>query len=220
VNAARRVVVEAAFTEAERPIVAAVDGQLAACLAAASGAPWDIDVRRRDRIDSVDARDGPTLAIASLATELGNVDESLASIGARWHERLASLVQDGVPAVIVCTVFRRAAAPLPTRGPVASAPPIERIRRLDRLAVDLSQATGAWVADLDRVFAHFGARQLEADPRTGGAIAAEVAAWTIVSTAFATGLDDLLALDAQERARAFLGDLAGVPAFVGRRLRR
>jgi hypothetical protein len=57
---------------------------------------------------------------------------------------------------------------------------LERIRRLNLLAAEVSHETGAAVIDFDRHFAHVGARALQTDYRLRGAEAAEAAARIIV----------------------------------------
>lgn len=213
----RAIVVDAAVAEAERPLVAAAAKLLADAFAAA-GDPARVELNWRDGLAALDAARAPTIAIASMQLELDRGDEPLEATAARWRERLDALVRGGVPLVVVCTVFRHAGEPLPARA--AGAPPsrIERIRRLDRLAIELSHDTGARVADLDRVVAHIGARRIGADHRLANPVAAEFAAWTIVRAALAGGLDDLAAPQVQERARAWLGELWDLARFVSRRL--
>ena len=209
-------VVDAAVAAVEHPVLDAFASQLADCLAHASGDRWSVDVRAHARIESLAPGDGSHVVVASLQCELDGGD-TIAEVDARWGERVSALVPRSA-AVLLCTIARTVTTPLPALA-AAESTPLERLRRLDRLAVDLSHATGAAVADIDRVVAYFGARSLGCDHRLGTAPAAEVAAWTLVATLVALGtLDDFAGPGATERAAAFLGNLAGLPRFVHKRM--
>jgi hypothetical protein len=212
------IVVEAAVTATERPAIAAAAKLLADALDGA-GVRAGIEVRWQDGLASLDADRAPTLAIASMQLELNRDDEPLPATEARWRERLATLVRV-VPIVIVCTILRRAADPPRPAAERAPMSRIERIRRLDRMAIELSHDTGARVADVDCMVAHVGARRIGADHLLANAVAAEVAAWTIVRTVLAGGLDDLVPPEIQERARASLGEPWNLAKFVLLRLQR
>ncbi|MEO8487357.1 MAG: hypothetical protein ABI585_13580 [Betaproteobacteria bacterium] len=212
------ILVDAAVSVAERPVVAAFRRQFAECLVHASGDPWQVEARVHDTIDTLAPGNGAAIVVASLQTELDGAD-TIDAIGARWRERLRALVPHAA-SVLLCTIARCVEAPLPAHAQAAM-PPIERIRRLDLLAVELSHDTGAAVADVDRIVAHIGARTLGADHRLASAAAVEVAAWTILATLVSGGtLDDHAGPGATERARGYLGTLAGIAGFVRRRLSR
>ncbi len=216
-NAAPAIAIDAAVADTERPALAAVAEQLAECLAAASGHPWSVYAHARDGLSAIDPAGGATVAVASLLPELARTDEPLAATQARWRAHLDALARHGIPAV-VCTIFRRVEAAPP--GARAASETIERIRRLDLVAAELSHDTGASVADIDRVLAHLGARQLATDHRLGGALAAEVAAWTIVSALLDGPLDGVVDADVLQRAQAYQGPLWEIDRLVNRRLRR
>lgn len=212
------IVVDAAVAATERGAVDAAAKLLADALDEA-GMRASVEVRWRDGLASLDATHAPTIAVASMQLELERDDEPLAATEARWRERLAPLVRD-VPVVIVCTILRQVAEP-----PRAGAEPgrmsrIERIRRLDRMAIELSHDTGARIADVDCMVAHVGARRVGADHRLANAVVAEVAAWAIVRAVLAGGLDDLVAPEIQEAARASLGEPWNLARFVSLRLAR
>lgn len=216
-NATPGIVIDAAVADTERPAVTAVAEQLAECLAAASGHPWNVEARLRDGIAAIDPAGDATVAVASLLPELARSGEPLAAMQARWRAHLDALAQRGIPAV-VCTIFRHVSPPQGGSREAAAAT-IERIRRLDILAAELSHDTGASVADVDRVLAHLGARQLATDHRLGGPIAAEAAAWTIVSALLDGPLDAVVGPDVLQRAQAFQGRLWEIDRLVNRRLR-
>ena len=211
------IVVEAVVADSERPAVVAAGEQLGECLRAASGHDWPIDVRFRPTIGSVAATGRPTLALLSLLPELAMPKASPEQVHARWRAQL-SLLAGVVPALFVCTIFRhvgRVGDPQSATG----AGTLERIRRLDLLAAELSHETGIGVIDIDRVFAHVGARDLQADYRLEGRLAAEVAAHTIVAAILDLGLDDVVPPAVLLRAREYQGNLWTIYAYVARRLR-
>lgn len=233
-NAPASLLIDAIVSDTERPALVAASEQLRECLGAASGSTWPVAVRFRDSLAAIDAHDRPTVVIASLLPELALNSEPLAATEARWREQLLSLAPMAIPAVLICTIFRRLANPgadpvatqlanpvpdrPPTRPPDSQGPTLERIRRLNMLAIELSHDTGAGIVDIDRMFAHLGARPLATDHRLAGRVAAEVAAYTIVSSIVGFGLDDVISPQIQERAQQFRGDLWDVGRFIERRL--
>lgn len=207
--------VDAAVADVERPVVAAFARQLGDCLTHASGDRWEVEARVHGALDTLAPDDG-RIVVASLQTELAG-DDAPADVEQRWGAKLAAL-SPRASAVLLLTIVRRVDPSLPA-SPNGATPAIERIRRLDLCAIELSRATGAAVADLDRVFAYFGTRQLQCDHRLQGPVAAEAAAWTILATLVSLGtLDDYAGPGATERARAWLGRLPELPRFVQRRL--
>jgi hypothetical protein len=216
----RALLIDAVVDDAERPALVAASEQFGECLGAASGSDWQIRLRFRDSVSAIDPREPPTVAIASLLPEIARYDDSLSAIEERWREHLQSLAQYAIPAVFLCTIFRYVAANAPERNLDSPPTTIERIRRLNLFAAELSHDSGAGVIDIDRVFAHLGARQLKTDYRLTGPIAAEVAAYAIVSSVLAFGLDDLIPPEIQERAREFQGSLWQIGALLNRRLSR
>ncbi len=94
----------------------------------------------------------------------------------------------------------------------------ERIRRLNLFALELSHDTGVGIIDIDRALTHIGARQLGADYRLAGRIAAEVAAHTIVGSILLAGLDDAAAPEVLHGAAQFQGALWQIGTLLQRRL--
>ena len=137
------------------------------------------------RLSAVDL--SATIVIASLMPELARDDEPVPQIVRRWRENVSPLIAATIPAVFVCTVFRCIA-----NYPAISKPEeltlIERIRRLNLVAVELSHETGAMVIDIDRIFAHLGARALRTNYLLNGPAAAEVAGHALLRT---SSLQDL-----------------------------
>jgi len=208
-------VIEAVVDDDERPALEAAAAQLRDGLAVAAGEPWQVAVRFVRSLDDVARADPPTVVVASFLPEVAHAEEPIASVEARWRSGLSALAARGDPPVLLCTVFRYVGADS-TSGDVAAVR--ERIRRLALLAIDLSHDTGAAVVDIDRVFAHVGARVLDTDCRLRGRAAAEAAGHAIVSGVLGLDLDDVIPPQTQERAVELQGTVDQLDRFVERRL--
>jgi hypothetical protein len=212
-SVAAPLLIEAVVHDVERPALVAASEQLEECLGTATDGAWPIRLSFRGSAAEVDGPSRPTIVVLSLLPEVAGNDEPLSRTEARWRERLASLAGAGIPCVLICTIFRH--VPENERSLT-----IERIRRLNLLAAELSHDTGVGVADIDRVLAFLGGRALQTDYRLGGPMAAEVAAYTIVASILAAGLDDFIPPDVQDRARKYQGSIREIGALVRRRLKR
>jgi len=204
--------IEAETDEAERPAILAGAQQLAEALAAATSAEWPIQLRFWAPGEAAATSAPGAVLVLSLLPEAGR-DEPFAETEARWRVRLADLVTGSAP-VLLCTVFRHVAE----RRSEDGARIVERIRRLNRMAAELSHDFGVNVVDIDRAFAHIGGRTLQTDYRLSGRLAAEVGGHTLTWSLLALGLDDIIPPKVQERASAFEGGLQQINALVGRRL--
>ena len=91
-------------------------------------------------------------------------------------------------------------------------------RRLNLLAIEVSHRCGVFVVDIDKIFAHVGARQIETDFRLAGRKAAETAGYAIVAAILAGGLDNAAPPQVQEMAIELHGPLSDIGLVVGRRL--
>jgi hypothetical protein len=210
-----QIVLEALVDDAERPALIVAAELLSESLGQASGGPaWSVRLGLHAPGAGLGADTGPTAVIVSLLPEVASLGEPIAETEARWRVYLGGLLAAGVP-VLVCTVFRHVAG-RPAAG--APSPVVERIRRLDRMVVDLSHEFGVGVIDIDRAFAHIGGRTLQTDYRLAGVLAAEVAGHAIAWSLLSFGLDEAVDPDLQEKAKAFLGGLPQIDALVGRRL--
>lgn len=209
--------IEALTHPAEQPALVAAAEQLSEWLGAATGAAaWPVRLSLRPPGDAAAVAPGATVVIASLLPELGQPSAAGQDAPARWGGYLGALEASGAP-IFICTIFRHVA----DRRPDGRATPLlERIRRLNRMAFDLSRARGVGVIDIDRAFAHIGARPLGTDYRLGGVLAAEVAGHAIAWSLLSGGLDAVVPAEAQETARARLGDLSQIDRIVSRRLER
>ncbi len=154
------------------------------------------------------ARQAPAVSILSL---LGLVTApiGMAELATLWLRQLAALQQAGTGPVFLCTIFRHVprSAALPEAERWARQ---ERIRRLNLLAAELSQATGVGVIDLDRAFAHIGGGLLQTDFRLGGGIAARVGGDVIAGALLAEGLDDVVPVEVLQQAQEWRGGLPGL----------
>lgn len=154
---------------------------------------------------------GPSaIVIASLRADADLLEAPLDAIVARWPPRLAMLREGGHGAILMPTLFRHVA------DPAARPALVERIRRLNLIAVALSRTHGVQIVDVDRAFALVGARALATDYRGHGPIARDVAAHAIVAAILATGLDAQVSAERQERARARNGGRETVAAILAR----
>lgn len=215
-TAARRIMLEAAVSATERAAIGAAQARLADALSFGSGEAWTVDVRWCEGIAVVGSDASATIAIASMQLELARTDEPLPAIEARWRAALARAAAS-VPVVVVCTVLRVVAEPTPPGAGAAETASIERIRRLNRLLLDLSHDVGVRVADIDRALAHLGARTLATDHRLASPAGASAAGWSVALAAIAPALDGIVPPDVQERARKRLGSVSELAATLAAR---
>jgi hypothetical protein len=152
-----------------------------------------------------------SIVIASLLPDLFG-EEAWPQTQGRWRAQVAPIAADEAPPIFLCNVFRYVAG-----NP--RHPSVERIRRLNLLAIELSHDFGLNIVDIDRVFAHLGAQELRTDCRLTGPIAAEVAGYVIVDAILATMPDHLIPPEVQDVARRFQGPVEKVRDLVARRLR-
>ncbi len=204
--------IEAEVDACEHPAMLAGAQQLAQALHAATGADWPIQLRYWEPGTAPPISEPGSVIVLSLLADVDR-DEPFAQTEARWRARLAQL-STGTAPVLVCTIFRH----LADRRSPAGLKRIERIRRLDRMAADLSRDLGATVVDIDRAFAHIGGRVLQTDYRMSGRLAAEVGGHALVLCILSQALDDVVSAEVQDRARAFQGGLREINTLVSRRL--
>ena len=181
---------------------------------AAAGAPWPIQLNFRSPGSPLSGEATPSAVIVSLLPEVARVAEPIADTDARWRSYLDGLMAGGAP-VFVATVFRHV-NDRPRDG--RPSPTLERIRRLNRMALDLSHDLGVGIVDIDRAFAHIGGRTLQTDYRLTGVLAAEVGGHTIAWSLLSFGLDDTIDPQVQEGAKRVLGGLQQIDVLVNRRL--
>ncbi|HEY3732106.1 MAG TPA: hypothetical protein VGL28_12680 [Steroidobacteraceae bacterium] len=145
------------------------------------------------------ADDGCDVLCLSMFPELSRPRGDWQAIEAQWRVAVAGLrdreIERGASVYIV-TLFRYT-----TAGDHALLP---MLRRLNLLAVHLSQEFGLFVIDIDRIFAHAGGRQLSADVRLASAAARRSAADAIVERLLSTGIDQVVEPAAIQAARNWL----------------
>jgi hypothetical protein len=207
---------DARVDEAEQPAVIAAAELLSESLGrAAGGGPWPVQLNFRPPGAPPQEGATPSAIITSLLPEVAAPGEPIAETQARWRAHLDALLAAGAP-VFLCTVFRHL-NDRPRDGRVS--PVLERIRRLNRMALDLSHDIGVGVIDIDRAFAHIGGRTLKTDYRPTGVLAAEVGGHTIAWSLLSFGLDDVVDPSLQEKAKQVIGSLQQIDILVNRRLK-
>lgn len=172
-----------------------------------AGCPVRVALRSLAR-DALPEGGGRHVAILSLSSELAAAPESVEAARTRWTQRIERLQGSGVPCVL-CTVFRHTGARIPGHPD----PLGRRIAQLNLLAAQLSQATHASVADVDRCLCELGARALRTDFRIGTGAAATLAGHAIARAVLMEALEGQLPPQALERASETLGS---VRAFIRR----
>lgn len=163
--------------------------------------PQDYEIAKGTRVD---------IYIASMLAELARPPETRALTLARWTERIRYL-QDHVGHVFLCTIFRHVESRM-LDG--ARHETLARIRMLNLLVADLSQALDVGVIDIDCALAAFGARQLGTDHRLQGPSAATVAGHTIAAAILGANLDDLIDHALQDGALRALGGTGALAQVV------
>lgn len=202
--------VDAFVTTGEQPMMIAAGEQLSEALRDDAERPWPVRLSFSS-FDTEGAAPGPIVVTSLLADAMSL--EPLATVEAVWRDRLAKGLAGADRIVVLCTVFRvvgdRQARPIL----------IERIRRLNLLAAELSQAFNTYVVDLDRTLSFFGAATLQSDFRLVGHRAAEAAGHAVVTTLFAAGLGGLVPVERQAIGAKRHGGLHQLAAVVEPRLR-
>ena len=203
---------------AEHPPFQAAARHLSQLLGAASGVDYQVRLNLRPSLNLRDIAGEPGVIIISLLNEAGRAQSDWSELAARWRGQAAALVAGTARPVFFCTVFRHVPSLAPTPAGWSRDSVLERVRRLNLLAAELSQATGANVIDIDRTLSHFGARVLATDYTVRGRLGAEVAGSVIASAVLGAGLDDLVAEDQLEKARRLQGGLDGLARQIQRHM--
>jgi hypothetical protein len=194
--------------EAERPIAIAAARQVSAAASAVLGSDWTVTLILSDPDNRTISG---SIRIASLIDDVLR-DESVETTTRRWLERIERWSLEGKSRILLSTLFRRV-------GPADSdSVDVERLRRLNMMALFLSRSTGIEIVDIDRLFAWCGARRLATDYRCLGQHAAELGGHAIAAAIFAGGLDDFLPADVQEAAARQHGGIQDMRAILKRRV--
>lgn len=140
-----------------------------------------------------------TIRVVSLLPFATAIERPWSEVAEQLQTAFTSLAETGDP-VFVLTVFRGGT----DRGADAGQALLQRIRRLNLLATELSRVHGALVVDIDRVFADIGGVRLGTDYRLTGDLAAQVAGRELALVIVANGLDLFVPYEAQKRAAAWI----------------
>lgn len=186
----------------------AASRQLSAAVGAALGRNWPVPVVFCDLAD--DSASG-VVWIVSMAEDATR-REDIEVTTRRWMERIGHLARPGERRILLTTLFRCVS---PAQG---AQPTIERIRRLNVMAMHLSRSTGIEIVDIDRLFALHGARALGSDYRCLGPHAAELAGHAIAACIFEGGLDEFLSAHIQEEAARRHGGAEDLSTILQRRI--
>ena len=157
----------------------------------------------------------PDIFIASLLPELERAMDPFGDTEAQWRDHL-TLLQDTGATVFVCTIYRHIGG---QGDPLVRRAMLERVRRLNLMAVNLSHSLGVGVIDLDRAFAERGTETLQTDHRLEGRIAAEAMGHSVLSALLSMGLDEILDPALQEAVRLNIGSSLDVLTYLRRRLK-
>ena len=183
-----RIPIFADVSTGEQAAVAAAAEQLSGVL----GQP--VDCIFPDSLETA-ATDGPCILVTSLVADVEGPDAPWPETEARLRARYEALCQDPARVVFVCTVFRHVGRDLP---PVEAKRRRVLIRRLNRLALELSRELGVMVADIDRDLSDIGGLAFETDYRLLGAYAPAAAGKSIALAIAHVGLDEFASFAAQE----------------------
>lgn len=172
---------------------------------------WRADVTFGTPGDPLRPECSASAIILSLLPEATLAGDAFTTIARRWTALLHDLAKADVP-VYVMTIFRHVA----DRSRDGRPPDLlERIRRLNRMAIDLSCDHGIGVIDIDHAFSHLGARSLNTDWRMEGSVASLAAGHILARSLLSYGLDRMVDPAIQQKARDLLGPLQGVHTALG-----
>jgi len=194
--------VEAVLSDPERNALLSAVEKLRECFKVANNRDLPIQVRFHQTLTSIGITSRSTCIVTSLSLHLIEPEESLTTVEARLRTSFSEFIRKGAEVIFLCTVFRRVDSIIKAKDPTAAAARMERIRRLNYLAVQLSHDLDINIIDFDRSFAHIGGRLLDADFRMQGSSAILTASNVIITTLFAAGLPDVLSPELQQAANA------------------
>ena len=203
-------VIDAFVAQPERPALHSAVRLLTFFLKSASASPQAFKLNLRGHPGSASPGEEPGVVILSLLDELTAPNAPLADTAVHWKQRISALMEETARPIFLCTIFRHVPSPGDASAGAHASRLRERIRRLNLLALELSQATGANVIDVDRTLAHFGARLLQTDFSLRGRLAPVVAGEIIAGTLLNAGLDDFVDAAALEKARRAHGGMRGI----------
>jgi hypothetical protein len=177
----------------ERSAITAMARALQERLTQAASGPATVTCSFAESFADLQKPHEPSIVITSLLLEAGNYQDDWADVEGRLRTRYAALAEDAASVVFVTTVFRHI-----SEGDAAQRELLRlRIRRLNRLAADLSREYGIMVIDLDRDLADIGGRRLQTDYRLGGEHAEQMTARSMARAIVSAGLDNYVPFELQ-----------------------
>jgi hypothetical protein len=179
----------------EYAVVKEAAERLRSLLQTADSSDWTSDVRPVPKAEDLDGEPASAIYILSLAKQLDYPLAPWDEIATTVRLRVKDLSTSG-PKVLLLTVFRHVAA---GDNPGIERDILVRIRRLNLLAIELSNEFGVSVADLDRDFADVGALPLATDFRLGGEAAKGMAAWALTRCVIVNALDGTVDFNLQDK---------------------
>jgi hypothetical protein len=177
----------------ERSAVATMAHMLQEYLTQAAGEPASVTCTFGDSLADLETADGPAVVITSLLLEADHYEEEWSAVETRLRSQYAALAVNASNTAFVTTVFRHVSANVGSLRDRLR----HRIRRLNRLAADLSREYGIMVIDLDRDLADIGGRRLRTDYRLEGEYAEQVVARSMARAVVSAGLDNHVPFELQ-----------------------
>lgn len=203
-------IVAAVGGEGQRAAMLAAGEQFSYCIGTALGADWPVRLRL---IGLDDAEIPPGVALIAAPLEDLTSPAPIAATEARWVARIARYRAAGHDRILLCNLFRRAGA---DAGAVGG---IERVRRLNRLAIELSRRLGVEIVDVDRLLGLCGARTIASAEGGGEAATSQLVGHAIAEAMLQGELGGCLEPAVQARASAIHGDSRNVSKLIARFLR-
>jgi len=177
----------------ERSAIATMARTLQDRLTQAASEPAAVTCSFAESFSDLQKPHEPSIIITSLLLETDNYQEDWNEVEGRLRTRYAALAEDAASIIFVTTVFRHISEGDATQRELLRL----RIRRLNRLAADLSREYGIMVIDLDRDLADIGGRRLQTDYRLGGEYAEQVTARSMARAVVSAGLDNHVPFELQ-----------------------
>jgi hypothetical protein len=203
----------ACVSAGEQPIVEAACGHLAAALSQAAGAARACEPTFVGDLAALEAAPDDAIILTSMLAQMDRLDDPWDVVEQEVRAAYATLCERGVP-VMICTILRH----VPMSEDRAQVEQLRvRIRRLNLLTIEISQALGAFVIDLDRILADVGALRLQTDFRLGGPAAIDLCGQSVALCLVTNALDDHAPFDQQDAAKATLlkyQPMIGLPAEI------
>ncbi len=203
-TAAETILLQAAVGPGEATAVA----HAADLLASALGEGASVRVAFPESLETIDRAVDPCIVLTSLLEMAGDPDEPWTACEDRLRRHYEGLTRDPRVSVFVLTILRHVRN---EEGGIDRSR-LNRIRRLNLLAAELSRETGVYVIDIDRALADIGAAVIGADHRLGGSHAAEAAGRCIASVVLSASLDGVIAFERSQAAAAVLAALPVIGA--------